>query len=43
MQQADRSGYVGLKFDELELLDGAPEEIDAIHASLDLGQPVSEA
>lgn len=37
LQQADRSGYVGVKFDELELSDGAREQIDAIGASLDLG------
>jgi type IV secretory pathway VirB10-like protein len=37
LQQADRSGYVGVKFDELETLDGARETIDAIGASLDFG------
>jgi hypothetical protein len=37
LQQADRTGYVGVKFDELEMLDGARETIDAIGASLDLG------
>lgn len=37
LQQADRSGYVGVKFDELELLDGAREKIDAIGTGLDLG------
>jgi hypothetical protein len=31
------SGYVGVKFDELELRDGAREQIDAIGVSLDLG------
>jgi len=30
LQQADRSGLVSVKFDEIELLDGAREKIDAI-------------
>ena len=37
LQQADRSGLVGVKFDEIELLDGAREKIDAIGTGLDLG------
>ena len=37
LQQADRSGFVGLKFDEIELLDGQREKIEAIGAGLDLG------
>jgi type IV secretory pathway VirB10-like protein len=37
LRQADRSGLVDVKFDELELLDGAREEIDAIGTALDLG------
>jgi Bacterial conjugation TrbI-like protein len=37
MQQADRSGFVGVKFDEIELLDGQREKIEAIGAGLDLG------
>jgi hypothetical protein len=37
LQQADRSGFVGVKFDEIELLDGQREKIKAIGAGLDLG------
>jgi len=37
LQQADRSGLVSVKFNEIELLDGAREEIDAIGTGLDLG------
>jgi hypothetical protein len=37
LQQADAAGFVAIKFDELALLDGAREEIDAIGTSLDLG------
>ena len=37
LQQADRSGLVSVKFDEVELLDGAREKIDAVGTSLDLG------
>ena len=37
LQQADRSGLVGVKFDEIELLDGAREKIDAVGTGLDLG------
>jgi type IV secretory pathway VirB10-like protein len=37
LQQADRSGFVGVKFDEIELLDGQREKIEAIGAGLDLG------
>jgi hypothetical protein len=36
LQQADRSGLVSVKFDEIELLDGAREKIDAIGTGLDL-------
>jgi hypothetical protein len=37
LQQADRNGYVGVKFNEIELLDGAREKIEAIGTGLDLG------
>jgi Bacterial conjugation TrbI-like protein len=37
LQQADRSGFVSVKFDEIELLDGARGKIDAIGTGLDLG------
>ena len=37
LQQADRSGFVSVKFNEIELLDGAREKIDAIGTGLDLG------
>ena len=37
LQQADRSGLVSVTFDEIELLDGAREKIDAIGTGLDLG------
>jgi type IV secretory pathway VirB10-like protein len=37
LQQADRSGLIGVKFDEIELLDGAREKIEAIGTGLDLG------
>jgi type IV secretory pathway VirB10-like protein len=37
LRQADRSGYVDVKFDEIELLDGGQEKIDAIGTALDLG------
>jgi hypothetical protein len=37
LQQADRSGLVSVKFDEIELLDGAREKIDAVGTGLDLG------
>jgi hypothetical protein len=37
LQQADRSGLVSVKFNEIELLDGARESIDAIGTGLDLG------
>ena len=37
LQQADRSGLVSIKFDEIELLDGAREKIDAVGTGLDLG------
>jgi len=37
LEQANRSGYVSVKFYELELLDGAQEKIDAVGTNLDLG------
>ena len=37
LQQADRSGLIGVKFDEIELLDGEREKIEAIGTGLDLG------
>jgi hypothetical protein len=37
LQQADRSGLVSVKFDKIELLDGAREKIDAVGTGLDLG------
>lgn len=37
LQQADRSGLISVKFDEIQLLDGAREKIDAIGTGLDLG------
>jgi len=37
LQQADRNGLISVKFDEIELLDGAREKIDAIGTGLDLG------
>ena len=37
LQQADQSGLVSVKFDEIELLDGAREKVDAIGTGLDLG------
>ncbi len=37
LQQADRSGLVSVSFDEIELLDGAREKIDAVGTGLDLG------
>jgi type IV secretory pathway VirB10-like protein len=37
LQQADRSGFISVKFDEIELLDGAREKIDAVGTGLDLG------
>jgi Bacterial conjugation TrbI-like protein len=37
LQQADRSGLMSIKFDEIELLDGAREKIDAVGTGLDLG------
>jgi len=35
--QADRSGLVNVKFDEVQFLDGAREKIDAVGLGLDLG------
>lgn len=37
LEQANRTGYVSVKFYELELLDGAREKIDAVGTDLDLG------
>jgi hypothetical protein len=37
IQQVDRNGYVGVKFDEIELLGHPAEKIDAVGKGLDLG------
>jgi hypothetical protein len=37
LTHADRSGYVGVKFDEIQLVDGPKEKIDAVGKDLDLG------
>jgi type IV secretory pathway VirB10-like protein len=37
LQQADRSGFVSIKFDEIELADGTRAKIEAIGTGLDLG------
>lgn len=37
LQQADRSGAVSIKFNEIEFLDGNREKIEAIGASLEMG------
>jgi hypothetical protein len=37
LKQADRSGYVGVKFDEIQLMGGRRERIDAVGKGLDLG------
>jgi type IV secretory pathway VirB10-like protein len=37
LQQADQSGLVSVKFDEIELLDGVREKINAVGAGLDFG------
>lgn len=37
LQQADRSGLVSVKFEEIELLDGVREKIDAVGTDLNLG------
>jgi hypothetical protein len=37
LQQADRSGAVSIKFNEIQFLDGVREKIEAIGASLELG------
>jgi hypothetical protein len=42
LQQADRSGLVSVKFDEIELLDGAREKVDAVGTGLDLGTDQGE-
>jgi type IV secretory pathway VirB10-like protein len=37
LQGADRNGFVNVRFDEIELLDGAREKIEAVGTDLDLG------
>lgn len=37
LQQADRNGLVDVKFNEIQMLDGVSEKIDAIGTGLDLG------
>ena len=37
LQQADRNGYVSVKFDEIEMRDGQREKIEAVGTDLDLG------
>jgi hypothetical protein len=37
LQQADRSGYVGIRFDTIQMPDGSTEKIDATAMSLSLG------
>jgi hypothetical protein len=37
LQYVDRSGYVGVKFDEIQLLGGRTEKIGAVGKGLDLG------
>jgi hypothetical protein len=37
LQQADRSGYVHVKFDEIRLIDKRTERIDAVGKALDMG------
>jgi hypothetical protein len=37
LQQADRSGLISVKFEEVELLDGARVKIEAVGTGLDLG------
>ena len=37
LAQADRSGLVSVRFEEIELLDGAREKIDAVGTDLNLG------
>jgi len=37
LEQADRSGYVAIRFDSLQLPDGSSEKIDAAAMSLDYG------
>lgn len=37
IQQVDRNGYVGVKFDEIQLLGYPAEKIDAVGKGLDLG------
>lgn len=37
LQQADRSGYVGIRFDTIQLPDGSTEKVDATAMSLSFG------
>jgi hypothetical protein len=37
LTHADSSGYVGVKFDEIQLMDGPKERIDAVGKDLDMG------
>jgi hypothetical protein len=37
LTHADSSGYVGVKFDEIQLSDGPKEKIDAVGKALDMG------
>lgn len=37
LQQADRSGYVGIRFDTIQMPDGSTEKIDAMAMSLSFG------
>src|SRR4029077_17496581 len=37
LQQADRSGYVAIRFDTIEMPDGSTEKIDATAMSISLG------
>jgi len=37
LTRADSSGYVGVKFDEIQLTDGPKERIDAVGKDLDMG------
>jgi type IV secretory pathway VirB10-like protein len=37
LTHADSSGYVGVKFDEIQLSDGPKEKIDAVGKDLDMG------
>jgi hypothetical protein len=39
LQQADRSGYVGIRFDTIQMPDGSTQKIDATAMSLSFGPP----